>query len=114
MARKGGNGRCPSGCRLLIRRLPSKQTADAVPKTIGRIEVHQNAKAPVSTDPVSLWTTRARVGRAGFGVRCQAEAGVIRPRTHTGEMMGIQATGRTFEYVTPNIGRFAGGKAAEH
>jgi predicted ester cyclase len=34
--------------------------------------------------------------------------------THKGEMMGIPATGRSFEYVTPNIGRFAGGKAAEH
>lgn len=34
--------------------------------------------------------------------------------THTGEMMGIPATGRSFEYVTPNIGRFAAGKAAEH
>jgi predicted ester cyclase len=34
--------------------------------------------------------------------------------THTGEMMGIPATGRSFEYVTPNIARFAGGKAAEH
>lgn len=34
--------------------------------------------------------------------------------THRGEMMGIPATGRSFEYVTPNIGRFAGGKAAEH
>jgi predicted ester cyclase len=34
--------------------------------------------------------------------------------THTGDMMGIPATGRSFEYVTPNIGRFAGGKAAEH
>ena len=34
--------------------------------------------------------------------------------THTGEMMGIPATGRSFEYVTPNIGRFADGKAAEH
>jgi predicted ester cyclase len=34
--------------------------------------------------------------------------------THTGEMMGIPATGRSFEYVTPNIGRFSGGRAAEH
>ena len=34
--------------------------------------------------------------------------------THTGEMMGIAATGRSFEYITPNIGRFAGGKAVEH
>jgi predicted ester cyclase len=34
--------------------------------------------------------------------------------THTGEMMGIPATGRSFEYITPNIGRFAGGKAVEH
>jgi predicted ester cyclase len=34
--------------------------------------------------------------------------------THTGEMMGIPATGRSFEYVTPNIGRFSGGLAAEH
>ena len=34
--------------------------------------------------------------------------------THRGEMMGIPATGRSFEYVTPNIGRFEGGKAAEH
>ena len=34
--------------------------------------------------------------------------------SHTGEMMGIPATGRSFEYVTPNIGRFAGGKAVEH
>jgi hypothetical protein len=29
-------------------------------------------------------------------------------------MMGMPATGRSFEYVTPNIGRFADGKAAEH
>ena len=34
--------------------------------------------------------------------------------THSGDMMGIAATGRSFEYVTPNIGRFADGKAAEH
>jgi predicted ester cyclase len=34
--------------------------------------------------------------------------------THTGEMMGIPATGRSFEYVSPNIGRFEGGKATEH
>ena len=34
--------------------------------------------------------------------------------THTGEMMGIPATGRSFEYVTPNIARFEAGKAAEH
>ena len=34
--------------------------------------------------------------------------------THTGDMMGIPASGRSFEYVTPNIGRFAGGKPAEH
>lgn len=33
--------------------------------------------------------------------------------THTREMMGIPATGRSLEYVTPNIGRFANGKAAE-
>jgi predicted ester cyclase len=32
----------------------------------------------------------------------------------TGDMMGIAATGRSFEYVTPNIGRFADGVAAEH
>ena len=29
-------------------------------------------------------------------------------------MMGIPATGRSFEYVTPNIGRVADGKAVEH
>ena len=34
--------------------------------------------------------------------------------THTGEMMGIPPTGKTFEYVTPNIGRFENGRAAEH
>ena len=34
--------------------------------------------------------------------------------THTGSMMGIAPTGKRFEYVTPNIGRFAGGKAVEH
>ena len=34
--------------------------------------------------------------------------------THRGEMMGIAATGRSFEYVTPNIARFSGEKAAEH
>jgi predicted ester cyclase len=34
--------------------------------------------------------------------------------THTGSMMGIPATGRHFEYVTPNIGRFENGKAVEH
>jgi predicted ester cyclase len=34
--------------------------------------------------------------------------------THTGEMMGIPATGCGFEYVTPNIARFEAGKAAEH
>jgi predicted ester cyclase len=34
--------------------------------------------------------------------------------THTGEMMGIPATGASFEYVTPNIGRFANGKPVEH
>ena len=34
--------------------------------------------------------------------------------THTGEMMGIPATGRSFEYVTPNIGRFEDGKPVEH
>jgi predicted ester cyclase len=34
--------------------------------------------------------------------------------THTGEMMGIPPTGRRFEYVTPNIGRLADGRPAEH
>ena len=34
--------------------------------------------------------------------------------THTGEMMGIPATGRSFDYVTPNIARFANGKPTEH
>ena len=34
--------------------------------------------------------------------------------THSGPMMGIPATGRRFQYVTPNIGRFADGKAVEH
>jgi len=35
--------------------------------------------------------------------------------TFTGEMMGIPPTGASFDYVTPNIGRFnADGKAAEH
>jgi predicted ester cyclase len=34
--------------------------------------------------------------------------------THTGEMMGIPATGQSFEYVTPNIGRFEGDKPVEH
>jgi predicted ester cyclase len=35
--------------------------------------------------------------------------------THTGEMMGIPPTGKSFSYVTPNIGRFnASGQAVEH
>ena len=34
--------------------------------------------------------------------------------THTGEMIGIAPTGRTFEYVTPNVARFEGGKVVEH
>jgi predicted ester cyclase len=34
--------------------------------------------------------------------------------THTGEMMGIPASGRSFEYVTPSIARFEGGKVVEH
>ena len=35
--------------------------------------------------------------------------------THRGEMMGFPATGKSFEYVTPNIGRFgADGRAVEH
>jgi hypothetical protein len=32
----------------------------------------------------------------------------------TGEMMRIPATGRSFECVTPNIARFAGGRAVAH
>ena len=35
--------------------------------------------------------------------------------TFSGEMMGMPPTGRSFEYVTPNIGRFdADGRAVEH
>ena len=34
--------------------------------------------------------------------------------THTGEMMGIPPTGKSFEYVTPNIGRVENGQAVEH
>ena len=34
--------------------------------------------------------------------------------THTGEMLGIPASGRSFEYVTPNIARIENGRAAEH
>jgi predicted ester cyclase len=35
--------------------------------------------------------------------------------THTGEMMGIPPTGKSFEYVTPNIGRMGpDGRAVEH
>jgi predicted ester cyclase len=34
--------------------------------------------------------------------------------THTGEMMGIPATGKHFEYITPNLGRIRDGKAVEH
>jgi predicted ester cyclase len=65
------------------------------------------------------------VWRAGVpDVRCTVEnwfeagdmaAWNIRVRgTHTGEMMGIPPTGRSVDYVTPNIARFAGGRAAEH
>jgi predicted ester cyclase len=43
---------------------------------------------------------------AGWNVRVRG--------THTGEMMGIPPTGRSFEYVTPNIGRFENDKPAEH
>jgi predicted ester cyclase len=44
---------------------------------------------------------------AAWNVRCTG--------TFTGEMMGMPPTGKAFEYVTPNIGRFdADGKAAEH
>jgi predicted ester cyclase len=67
---------------------------------------------------VSMW--RAAVPDVSCAVENWFESGEmaawnIRVRgTHSGEMMGIAATGRAFEYVTPNIGRFADGKAAEH
>ncbi len=67
---------------------------------------------------VAMW--RAAVPDVHCGVENWFESGdmaawnVRVTGTHTGEMMGISATGRTFEYVTPNIGRFAGGKPVEH
>jgi predicted ester cyclase len=67
---------------------------------------------------VSMWRS------AVADVHCQVddyfEAGdmsawVVRVTgTHTGEMMGIPATGRSFDYVTPNIGRWSGDRPAEH
>ena len=34
--------------------------------------------------------------------------------THSGEMMGIPASGRKIDLLSPNIGRFRDGRAAEH
>jgi steroid delta-isomerase-like uncharacterized protein len=34
--------------------------------------------------------------------------------THTGDSLGFPATGKKFETVSPNIGRFRGGQAVEH
>ena len=34
--------------------------------------------------------------------------------THTGDQLGFPATGKSFETVTANIGRFADGRATEH
>jgi predicted ester cyclase len=34
--------------------------------------------------------------------------------THTGDMMGIPASGRRIELVSPNIGIMRDGRAAEH
>jgi predicted ester cyclase len=34
--------------------------------------------------------------------------------THTGELMGIAATGRQIDYVTPNIARVRDGRVEEH
>ncbi|MFL5831366.1 MAG: ester cyclase [Solirubrobacteraceae bacterium] len=34
--------------------------------------------------------------------------------THTGEMMGIQPSGKRIHLVSPNIGRVLDGRAAEH
>ncbi len=69
-------------------------------------------------DLVTMW--RAAVRDVHCGIENWFESGdmgawnVRVTGTHTGAMMGIPATGRSFEYVTPNIGRFADGKAAEH
>jgi predicted ester cyclase len=73
---------------------------------------------PAFKELVAMW--RAAVPDVHCSVENWFEAGemcawnVRVTGTHTGEMMGIPPTGRSFEYVTPNIGRFAGGKAAEH
>jgi predicted ester cyclase len=54
---------------------------------------------------VEDWFESGRM--AGWNVRVSG--------THTGEMMGIPPSGKRFEYVTPNIGRFGDdGKAVEH
>jgi hypothetical protein len=34
--------------------------------------------------------------------------------THTGDGLGFPATGKSFETVSANLGRFEGGLAAEH
>jgi predicted ester cyclase len=34
--------------------------------------------------------------------------------THTGDALGFPATGKRFETISANIGRFSGGMAAEH
>jgi predicted ester cyclase len=67
---------------------------------------------------VGMW--RAAVPDVHCTVEKYFEAGdmsgwVVRVSgTHTGEMMGIPPTGRSFEYATPNIGRWADGRPAEH
>ena len=67
---------------------------------------------------VAMW--RAAVPDVHCGVENWFESGDmaawnVRVRgTHTGEMMGIPASGQSFEYVTPNIARFEGGKVVEH
>lgn len=69
-------------------------------------------------DLVSMW--RAAVPNVHCSIENWFESGDMAAwnirvtGTHTGEMMGISGTGRSFEYVTPNIARFTAGKPAEH
>ena len=74
---------------------------------------------PAFKELVAMW--RSAVPDVHCSVESWFESGdmcawVVRVTgTHTGEMMGIPPTGKSFSYVTPNIGRFdASGQAAEH
>ena len=96
---------------------------DAADELLGADFVSHGPMGPMHG--IEAFKQLVEMWRAGVpDVQCTVEdyfesgdmsAWVVRVKgTHTGEMMGIPASGRSFEYITPNIGRWAAGRPAEH